>query len=128
MNSEFSELLADVKEQILYLQELGAENLAVEFAGDCENFKFQIPNSKFDQFAIKDFTGKIGKICADRFSNAENRGETETCQHGKHFDAPESFGSDQIVASAVSAETKFFYFKQNQRTSEGNRNANENYD
>lgn len=30
MNTEFSEILADVKEQILYLQELGVENLTVE--------------------------------------------------------------------------------------------------
>jgi hypothetical protein len=30
MRDEISALLADVKEQILYLQELGAENLAVD--------------------------------------------------------------------------------------------------
>lgn len=30
MNREFSDILADMKEQILYLQELGVENLAVE--------------------------------------------------------------------------------------------------
>jgi len=30
VNSEFSDILADVKEQILYLQELGVENLAVD--------------------------------------------------------------------------------------------------
>lgn len=32
MNSEFSDILADVKEHILYLQELGVENLAVDLS------------------------------------------------------------------------------------------------
>ena len=40
MNQEFSEILADVKEQILYLQELGVENLDVELT-DIPDFKFQ---------------------------------------------------------------------------------------
>jgi uracil-DNA glycosylase len=43
--SSFSELLIDVKEQILYLQELGVENLSVDL-GEIPNFKFQISDSK----------------------------------------------------------------------------------
>ncbi len=45
MRSEFSEILADVKEQILYLQELGVENLSVNL-GEIPNFKSQIPDSQ----------------------------------------------------------------------------------
>jgi uracil-DNA glycosylase len=45
MNQEFSEILADVKEQILYLQELGVENLSVDLP-EISDFKFQISNPK----------------------------------------------------------------------------------
>ena len=45
MNQEFSEILADVKEQILYLQELGVENLDVELA-EIPDFKIQTLSSK----------------------------------------------------------------------------------
>ena len=54
MNGEFSALLGDVKEQILYLQELGAENFNVDLP-EIEvipNSKFQIPNSAVSQSAI----------------------------------------------------------------------------
>ena len=45
MQAELSELLADVKEQILYLQELGVENLNVDLT-EIPDFKFQTPNSR----------------------------------------------------------------------------------
>ena len=45
MNSEFSALLADVKEQILYLQELGAENFAVELP-EFDDSRFAVQDSK----------------------------------------------------------------------------------
>lgn len=45
MDGEFSALLADVKEQILYLQELGVENLAIELP-EIDNSKFKIQSSK----------------------------------------------------------------------------------
>jgi uracil-DNA glycosylase len=45
MNQEFSEILADVKEQILYLQELGVENLSAELA-EIPDFKFQAADLK----------------------------------------------------------------------------------
>ncbi len=45
MKNEFSTLLADVKEQILYLRELGAENLAVDLP-EIGDSKFKIQNSK----------------------------------------------------------------------------------
>jgi DNA polymerase len=45
MQSEFSTLLADVKEQILYLRELGAENLAVDLP-EIDDSKFKIQSSK----------------------------------------------------------------------------------
>ena len=45
MQKEFSEVLADVKEQILYLQELGVENLSVDLP-EIPDFKFQVSDSK----------------------------------------------------------------------------------
>jgi len=45
VQAELSELLADVKEQILYLQELGVENLNVDLT-EIPDFKFQTPNSR----------------------------------------------------------------------------------
>jgi uracil-DNA glycosylase family 4 len=45
VQKEFSEILADVKEQILYLQELGVENLSLDLT-EIPNFKFQISDSK----------------------------------------------------------------------------------
>lgn len=46
MREEFSEILADVKEQILYLQELGVENLSVDLPA-FDSSKFEIQDSKF---------------------------------------------------------------------------------
>ena len=45
MNNEFSTLLADVKEQILYLRELGAESLAIDLP-EIDDSKFKIQSSK----------------------------------------------------------------------------------
>src|SRR5688572_16557885 len=45
MKQEFSEILADVKEQILYLQELGVENLNADLPV-LDDSKFKIENSK----------------------------------------------------------------------------------
>lgn len=45
MNQYFSELLSDVKEQILYLQELGVENLSADLP-EFDSSKFQISSSK----------------------------------------------------------------------------------
>ncbi len=42
VTSEFSELLADLKEQILYLQELGVENFAVELPPEVQSSKFKV--------------------------------------------------------------------------------------
>ena len=66
MNGEFLELLADVKEQILYLQELGAENFSVNLP-EIESSKFKIqspksanspniiPQEKLERFVPTDF-------------------------------------------------------------------------
>ncbi len=45
MKSEVSELLSDLKEQILYLQELGVENLAVDLP-EVDSSKFKVQNLK----------------------------------------------------------------------------------
>jgi uracil-DNA glycosylase len=54
--SEFNELLADIKEQILYLQELGVENLAVELPAvqspkiQSQSQKTETPQQKLERF------------------------------------------------------------------------------
>jgi len=45
VKEEFSTLLADVREQILYLQELGVESFEIDLP-EIESFKFQVPSSK----------------------------------------------------------------------------------
>lgn len=57
MNQEFSEILADVKEQILYLQELGVENLNVDLPeitfsqkSEVRNQKSEISQEKLERF------------------------------------------------------------------------------
>ena len=75
--SEFSTLLADIKEQILYLQELGAENFAVDLPEiDSSKFKVQsskseVPQEKFERFVPSDFeiTKKVSK---PKIPNTEN--------------------------------------------------------
>ncbi|MGI8556134.1 MAG: uracil-DNA glycosylase [Pyrinomonadaceae bacterium] len=52
MTSEISELLADLKEQILYLQELGVENFAVELP-EIRNSEFKIQNPKSETMQQK---------------------------------------------------------------------------
>ncbi len=52
MQKEFSELLADVKEQISYLQELGVENLSVELP-EFDSSRFQVSNSRFQALNVK---------------------------------------------------------------------------
>jgi uracil-DNA glycosylase len=45
MSEEYSSLVSELREQVLYLQELGVENLDAEF--QISDSKFQISNSKF---------------------------------------------------------------------------------
>jgi len=52
VNEEFSTLLAEVKEQILYLHELGAENLAVELP-EIDDSKFNVQNTNKETQAQK---------------------------------------------------------------------------
>ncbi|MDQ6785775.1 MAG: uracil-DNA glycosylase [Acidobacteriota bacterium] len=52
MKAEFSELLSEVKEQILYLQELGVENFAVELP-ETESSKFNVQNSRLAETQAK---------------------------------------------------------------------------
>ncbi len=53
MNSEFSEILADVKEQILYLQELGVENLSVELPEITFSPKSKVQSPKSEVRSLK---------------------------------------------------------------------------
>jgi DNA polymerase len=82
IQSEFSTLLADVKEQVLYLQELGAENLAVNLP-DFDGSKFKVQGSKpeisqqrLERFVPKD---EILKKVAENSSKTEAE-ETKTAR------------------------------------------------
>ncbi len=78
MKSEFSTLLADVKEHILYLQELGAENFAVDLPEidssklNIKSSKPEVSQEKLERFVPSDF--ELSKIQAakSQVSNTEN--------------------------------------------------------
>ena len=53
MTSEFSEILSDLKEQILYLQELGVENLAVELPPEIRGSRLEVQNSGSETYEQK---------------------------------------------------------------------------
>ncbi len=84
MQNEFSTLLADVKEHILYLQELGAENFAVDLPeiDDSKsrilNSKSEIPQEKLERFVPSDF--EIPKIEIPKYktSNTENNSSRQS--------------------------------------------------
>ncbi len=116
MNEEFSELLADVKEQVLYLQELGAENLAVELpeASIVSNSRFQIPNSvisqeKLERFVPTDF--EIPKIeskpkTAESENNSSRRSLLEAAKLSRLPSLPKrnSFLSNKTTEQASESE------------------------
>jgi len=84
MQNEFSTLLADVKEHVLYLQELGAENFAVDLP-DFDDSKFQIPNSKLEipvekleRFVPLDYELPKIEITKQKISNAENNSSRQS--------------------------------------------------
>ncbi len=67
MQNEFSEILADVKEQILYLQELGVENLSVDLPeitlrpkskvqSPKSEIQAEIPRERLEKFIPTDFS------------------------------------------------------------------------
>ena len=92
MRDEFSTLLADVKEQILYLQELGADNFAVDLPEISLNPKSKvqspksfetavIPQEKLERFVPTDFPmPKIepAKPAAENQANASRRSLLES--------------------------------------------------
>jgi len=63
VNNEFSALLSDIEEQVLYLQELGVENFAVELP-EFDNSKFQISSSGFQ---ISDSKTKVSRERLEKF-------------------------------------------------------------
>ena len=78
MNNEFSELLVDLNEQVLYLQELGVENLAIDLPEfDSSKFKVQSSKSEIQRERLEKFVpaDEILKIVATekpKISEAEN--------------------------------------------------------
>jgi len=83
MQSEISTLLAEIKEQVLYLQELGAENFNVDLPEiKISNFKSPIsetaiPQERLERFVPTDF--QIPKIEMPKLENALN--ETNSTRH-----------------------------------------------
>ena len=78
MPNEFSALLADVKEHILYLRELGAENFAVDLPEvddsklKVQSSKAEIPQTKSERFVSTDFELPKIEYIKPKASNAEN--------------------------------------------------------
>ena len=79
MKSEISTLLADIKEQILYLQELGAENLDIDFPevsispkSVIQSSKSGIPQERLERFVPTDFELPKVETAKPRVSNIEN--------------------------------------------------------
>ncbi len=75
MKNEFSTLLADVKEQILYLQELGAENFSVNLPEiDSSKFKVNSAKSEISQEKLERFIPAVldlPKVESPRLPNNE---------------------------------------------------------
>ncbi|MDQ3181348.1 MAG: uracil-DNA glycosylase, partial [Acidobacteriota bacterium] len=82
MKEEFSTFLADVKEQILYLQELGVENFEVDFPeinspkSKVQSLKSEIPQERLEKFVRVD---EALKSVATTNPKAENE-ETKTAR------------------------------------------------
>jgi uracil-DNA glycosylase family 4 len=79
MQNEFSTLLADVKEHILYLQELGAENFAVDLPevfvspeSRVQSLKSEISQEKLERFVPSDFELPKIEFPKHKTPNAEN--------------------------------------------------------
>jgi DNA polymerase len=80
MQNEFSTLLADVREQILYLQELGVESLTVDLPEISEGSKFKVQSSKsiisqekLERFVPSDFELPKIESLKSKITNAENK-------------------------------------------------------
>ncbi len=103
MPNEFSTLIAELKEQVLYLQELGVENFSVDLPeisfspkSEVQSSKPEILPEKLERFIPTDeIIEKIYRICAENF---KRRSQSNAAQ---------SFGINKTFASAVAAEAKF---------------------
>jgi len=73
MKDEFSTLLADIKEQVLYMQELGVESFAVDLSETkSSKFNVQDSNSEMSRESLEKFVPtEIPKIQQPKVSNAE---------------------------------------------------------
>ncbi len=78
MRNEISTLLADIKEQVLYLQELGAENFSVDLP-EVQSSKFKVqsskpvvPQEKLERFVPADFNLPNIESAKPKISTVEN--------------------------------------------------------
>ncbi len=81
MESEISKLLTDIKEQILYLQELGVENLAVELPefsispkSKVQSLKSEISQERLERFVPTDF--QLPKVETPKENNLKETDST----------------------------------------------------
>ena len=117
MKSEISTLLADIKEQILYLQELGAENLAVELPEVSASSKFKVQSSKseisperLERFVPTDYelpkieTAKLKVLNAENPSTRQSLLEATKLSRLPSLPKRNSFSIDQKTEQAREAE------------------------
>jgi DNA polymerase len=84
MQNEFSTLLADVKEHILYLQELGVENFTVDLPEvntsilKDQSSKQEISQEKLERFVPSDFELPKIEIPKPKLSNPENNSSRQS--------------------------------------------------
>ncbi len=71
MQNEISTLFADIKEQVLYMQELGAENFSVDLP-EVQSSKSEISQEKFERFVPTDFDLTKIEPGKPKISTAEN--------------------------------------------------------
>ena len=78
MQNEISTLLADIKEQVLYLQELGAENFSIDLP-EIQSSKFkvqssksEVPQEKLERFVPADFDLPTIESAKPKVPTAEN--------------------------------------------------------
>ena len=120
MNNEFSTLLADVKEQILYLQELGAENFAVDLPEISFSPKSKvqssksiesspIPQEKLERFVPTDFPMpkvETAKTVAESQENLSRRSLLESSKLSRLPTLPKrnSFSNNKSIEPSRESE------------------------
>lgn len=112
MSNEFSTILADVKEQILYLQELGVENLSVDLP-EIESSKFkiqslksEIPREKLERFIPTEEILKAVSMEKPKVSETDNQTRRSLLESTKLSRLPSLGNRPTIFSNNLSNQTK----------------------